>query len=273
MATFQSHYGLILSGREGRGSANIPLSIPLWSDFIGLDYGLKLERIKRSPFQSHYGLILSRTLQRAALLFRQPFNPTMVWFYRSPPLAKLPLHILFQSHYGLILSSSYLRLRRAFFRTFQSHYGLILSYIGIKKRNSSFISFQSHYGLILSQRNLNDLHSMGIPFNPTMVWFYHGNLWVLEDGLWTFNPTMVWFYHEKSDMDGHTGATLSIPLWSDFIYHRNFNSQCVESRFQSHYGLILSAISNRWGNMEKEPFNPTMVWFYLQFYMTQVFCM
>ena len=58
----------------------VRLSIPLWSDFIilsGDDYGNIFQ-----IFQSHYGLILSRNNTKGLSWKYLPFNPTMVWFYR-----------------------------------------------------------------------------------------------------------------------------------------------------------------------------------------------
>ena len=173
LTRFQSHYGLILSQRVSfrfveKGSG---LSIPLWSDFIllvasadaGYDfnfqshYGLILSFLSRwkneweyKYFQSHYGLILS-AMCFTVWAIRITFNPTMVWFY--------------QIIHALAEMSVY---------HFQSHYGLILSYT-VKSRilPIPFFYFQSHYGLILSNTDTRQKWKHFVPFNPTMVWFYH----------------------------------------------------------------------------------------------------
>ena len=56
---------------------------------------------------------------------------------------------------------------------------------------------------------------------------------------------------------------LSIPLWSDFIFRTRFISRTESTRFQSHYGLILSEWLLCWWVENRFTFNPTMVWFYL----------
>ena len=101
---FQSHYGLILSKislwrlyplpvsfnptmvwfYRAVGVDNLSLcklSIPLWSDFIGLSgvWGATGDFV----FQSHYGLILSCTHSSTLKLLITAFNPTMVWFYHK----------------------------------------------------------------------------------------------------------------------------------------------------------------------------------------------
>ena len=78
--SFQSHYGLILSGSgDLERIKGKELSIPLWSDFIIWDY---INPIWNAiNFQSHYGLILSNEKQHSYLIEND-----------------------FQSHYGLILS-------------------------------------------------------------------------------------------------------------------------------------------------------------------------
>ncbi len=95
--TFQSHYGLILSWGFGMPRIRLKkLSIPLWSDFILVEYARS--HLVFHPFQSHYGLILSNVwdLQKLSdikdnIINSLTFNPTMVWFY---------LEIIFQQFFA-----------------------------------------------------------------------------------------------------------------------------------------------------------------------------
>ena len=80
--------------------------------------------------------------------------------------------------------------------------------------------FQSHYGLILSLASLTAVFGSELAFNPTMVWFYQ-----FTEKRWTSSTSL-----------------LSIPLWSDFIKAMELNLKEKEAFFQSHYGLILSAV-------------------------------
>ena len=252
---FQSHYGLILSNwkpsispplicsfnptmvwfypssRCRSRTLLLKLSIPLWSDFIFIAATAALERL--IVFQSHYGLILSG-----------------IRCYRSCMTGNI-----FQSHYGLILSNWFLEGDSCNFSSFQSHYGLILSqgrpnYDNWRFRNTIF---QSHYGLILSLFSPLLIIWSIRPFNPTMVWFYHGGKELVEISehllsipLWSdfiggvkvvandpgnaFNPTMVWFYRFSVLEVFEVGKHLSIPLWSDFIPNSEYTVRrlCVQ---------------------------------------------
>ena len=194
-ASFQSHYGLILSVEIYRKKKERKhLSIPLWSDFIIINELFK--KIKLLTFQSHYGLILSLTVDNIVSTVFCTFNPTMVWFYQSL-LYSLDHSIM---HLSIPLWSDFIKPCKVPWNnkplSFQSHYGLILSLLWFLvffelvilsiPLWSDFIfvggfciwnqiSFQSHYGLILSLCTL-----------------YH------------YPPL----------------KTLSIPLWSDFIWAR-----------------------------------------------------
>ncbi len=78
-----------------------------------------------------------------------------------------------------------------------------------------------------------------------------------------FNPTMVWFYHTTVVSEFVRIFVLSIPLWSDFIADVGEVGVWLPFVFQSHYGLILSSTIFELLN-SLYPFNPTMVWFYLE---------
>ena len=145
--------------------------------------------------------------------------------------------------------------------------------------------FQSHYGLILSKMIKLDEIVAWLAFNPTMVWFYHLLIYLTvlfvalfqshyglilsgiivcfcESQYYAFNPTMVWFYLNEKSTGNQKSTWLSIPLWSDFIRSK-YNKRIKEKvRFQSHYGLILSACKVVWAGLNTITFNPTMVWFY-----------
>ncbi len=257
---FQSHYGLILSiGELDDIYAEDDLSIPLWSDFISMKRHTKswsntlsiplwsdfihrhLQQVESylSLFQSHYGLILSKR-KRCMYYFRElPFNPTMVWFYRSLSCCVKSWCSSFQSHYGLILSRneslSCLCICKAFNPTMVWFYLSLFCQIPTPVRVlsiplwSDFIepkpvehyvnrfAFQSHYGLILSN-------------SPSPI---------TENDIAAFNPTMVWFYQFAAATD--CGS---------------------KNSFQSHYGLILSLDDRKAAEVIVKPFNPTMVWFY-----------
>ena len=180
---------------------SVRLSIPLWSDFIGVKIILFNE-------------------------YQLTFNPTMVWFYRftfqslvfnqaylSIPLwsdfivshsrASFSTNEIFQSHYGLILSRQYACWSQELSRAFNPT--MVWFYPGDiwPAMDCSDITFQSHYGLILSRaKEILDEYTLYPAFNPTMVWFYHGGVFLL-----------------KPDLD----PELSIPLWSDFITAGSFS--------------------------------------------------
>ena len=78
-----------------------------------------------------------------------------------------------------------------------------------------------------------------------------------------FNPTMVWFYLCPLSLPTQYAVILSIPLWSDFIPWCQFCIASCAVGFQSHYGLILSKNHHSDRDTFEQPFNPTMVWFYL----------
>ena len=102
------------------------------------------------------------------------------------------------------------------------------------------IAFQSHYGLILSEDKLTPvllILGLSIP-----LWSDFIKRWqeIVDTADKTFNPTMVWFYHKvlveieyhEEFFQSHYGlilslwkmttyrgsSSLSIPLWSDFIF-------------------------------------------------------
>ena len=99
--SFQSHYGLILSGSNIYSS---PLMIVTFNPTMVWFYhnGLYLFIVRCEAFQSHYGLILS--FYSEARPRHETFNPTMVWFYLEDFLIGVLRGVYFQSHYGLILS-------------------------------------------------------------------------------------------------------------------------------------------------------------------------
>ena len=166
-------------------------------------------------FQSHYGLILSRYYIPRPLHEEIPFNPTMVWFYRSETCwyseSKRSLSIPLWSDFIMNMADRIIKET-----LFQSHYGLILSEVVKTPLGLMYKFFQSHYGLILSIHTFRYQAVLPVSFNPTMVWFYPSLS--LKDTVYS------------SDFQSHYGlilslrsrwfvstVTLSIPLWSDFI--------------------------------------------------------
>ena len=134
---------------------------------------------------------------------------------------------------------------------------------GLRLPNAHYY-FQSHYGLILSEK-LRELKiklktELSIPLWSDFISFNRLSVHCYQN---SFNPTMVWFYREPSQyvrrravrFQSHYGLILSA---------KNF--ECFgEAYFQSHYGLILSW--TLWKTLQKlteQSFNPTMVWFYLR---------
>ena len=146
----------------------------------------------------------------------------MVWFYHDRAVYAYPYPVDFQSHYGLILSPL-LSLYFANPHTHPFNPTMVWFYRSNRPSGIYFHStFQSHYGLILSQFWSTQFWSTSDSFNPTMVWFY---LIPLSSGL-------LW-----------TSISLSIPLWSDFILPLQILEYETLICFQSHYGLILSRIT------------------------------
>ena len=92
--------------------------------------------------------------------------------------------------------------------------------------------------------------------------FIEGGNMDVYDIIRTFNPTMVWFYQPRKTKTSMARKRLSIPLWSDFIQIELSDLYFEDSYFQSHYGLILSREEVQRPIHVREPFNPTMVWFY-----------
>ena len=173
VSCFQSHYGLILSGKlYNLARSLISLSIPLWSDFIR--YSLLKILMNSLYFQSHYGLILSVSGGRKVQEVCEAFNPTMVWFYRESSRCQQcqspDLSIPLWSDFIERRESSNQVLRQAF--------------------NPTMVWFYLQQAQLLPPPPV-------LAFNPTMVWFYlkikdRKNNKVHE--LKAFNPTMVWFY-------------------------------------------------------------------------------
>ena len=104
------------------------------------------------------------------------------------------------------------------------------------------INFQSHYGLILSANRHGLLGETGVPFNPTMVWFYQDGVGVTD-----FVIELI------RNFQSHYGLILS--------RQKHFQNR-LEITFQSHYGLILSVLECKKIGLNEATFNPTMVWFY-----------
>ncbi len=179
---------------------------------------------------------------------------------------------------------------------------------GKRAHKCGVCSFQSHYGLILSRFTGVRMRKVICTFNPTMVWFYPGwvdyeiTVYQLSIPLWSdfisemarerisrihtaFNPTMVWFYL----FDGVYTNPGTITFNPTMVWFYRFTTlmglqRFIQINFQSHYGLILSGVSNTiirkntglsiplWSDfidwMHLHPavfqrsFNPTMVWFY-----------
>ena len=142
----------------------------------------------------------------------------MVWFYPKRRNAKRTQRIL---RLSIPLWSDFIR--------------ILGVYYYIKK-----YSFQSHYGLILSPRGWDSRFSESYTFNPTMVWFYHFRVQLIDYAYISFQS--------------HYGLILSSDRWS--------HSRGSNIYFQSHYGLILS--EGLTPDVEEciDSFNPTMVWFY-----------
>ncbi len=123
-----------------------PLSIPLWSDFIAIEFRISV--FPTPNFQSHYGLILSRKTKIAQLTTLHSFNPTMVWFY---PYAK-------QKQQNLVSSLSI---------------PLWSDFIDRTPRTaviSTILSIPLWSDFIFDYFKTKFLEKA--PFNPTMVWFY-----------------------------------------------------------------------------------------------------
>ena len=216
-ASFQSHFGLILSSVLQRRN---------W--------------ILRRNFQSHFGLILSFCKAAIPLYPRTPFNPILVWFYLSvrlpsryiPVLLSIPFWSDFianedevSEHGPALLSIPFwsdfilwlVQWQELGAKFFQSHFGLILSNLCIMllltywclsipfwsdfiitfvRSEFAYIrTFQSHFGLILSTIRAGGAPAVRIAFNPILVWFY---LTV------SIRKCLLVFL-------------LSIPFWSDFI--------------------------------------------------------
>ena len=118
-----------------------------------------------------------------------------------------------------------------------------------------------------------------------MVWFYQDCLTIywrrencLSIPLWS-DFILSWVSERErnsKDFQSHYGlilsswtawktfelGNLSIPLWSDFIQY--FDAPLIDNFIVLSIPLWSDfiVISYRWCDMEKEPFNPTMVWFY-----------
>ena len=179
--TFQSHFGLILSGHRLRESAGWSSFNPIlvWFYLIELkDAGLK------EFFQSHFGLILS------------------LWEIQK----RLSISC-FQSHFGLILSFSLFIWGGWRWVTFNP----ILVWFYPKRRLANIEMIKSILKEVLVWK---------YSFNPILVWFYQGNLcspgslpvvllsipfwsdFILNrpEQIWkqqqSFNPILVWFYHQ-----------------------------------------------------------------------------
>ncbi len=149
---FQSHFGLILSSSSSRivSTSTFTLSIPFWSDFIG---------IKPSPSDAEYF----------------PFNPILVWFYRSGRRDyEVQANPHFQSHFGLILSLE----QEVGISESALTFNPILVWFYLVKKHQWVVQspvFQSHFGLILSVFSVDvkgKTYNVAT-FNPILVWFYH----------------------------------------------------------------------------------------------------
>ena len=200
--------------QEKTSCPNAWLSIPLWSDFIL--HPLRYWYSSFLRFQSHYGLILSSNSWVDWNKAKEPFNPTMVWFYRKPDFVSREWGF-FQSHYGLILSS--LQHQWHFYQAWAFNPTMVWFY-----RNSL-------------QASSDDFTGLSIPlwsdFITTFTQGYIGFRVGFQShyGL-ILSATRSQNYHEQ--------FILSIPLWSDFISSFTFRLQRAGT-FQSHYGLILSS--------------------------------
>ena len=135
---------------------------------------------------------------------------------------------------------------------------------------TSLPGFQSHYGLILSLYFCYECWKviwLSIPLWSDFISTRRRDITRKTKN--AFNPTMVWFYLVATRGELPRPDGLSIPLWSDFISEKAlFIVYYTEDIFQSHYGLILSDLLRGYCS-QRVPFNPTMVWFYLERYKRQ----
>ena len=239
------------------------LLIPLWSDFILFKYKpYKLSKDTFNPTMVWFYLSDYQVVGARAVI--PTFNPTMVWFYLNYSTAQQnKKEFTFQSHYGLILSY----LNSCTWRQICDLSIPLWSDFIMREavsHVSSAKSFQSHYGLILSRTHNTRSNRKKASFNPTMVWFYLQNLWsrLLSPTQTLSIPLWSDFIWSTENIPCVLSYYLSIPLWSDFIHDRYLISIMDELNFQSHYGLILSCKQSHILQRSTRAFNPTMVWFY-----------
>ena len=268
-ASFQSHFGLILSYVvDINKDLKRLLSIPFWSDFIEkVEFSLFPSK---KVFQSHFGLILSLVDIYLLIVLFPPFNPILVWFYHISWIWEERRDKGFQSHFGLILSrsdgyepESNSRLSIPFWSDFIQKY--------IKVKSTRMRIFQSHFGLILSPIILmgEELDSyLSIPFWSDFI-HYDVRIRIIHD--WTFNPILVWFYQRSCRKVVNSRKVLSIPFWSDFIpIIEDYNPNAITLSIPFWSDFIETYLMRN--KIRTKTFNPILVWFYPAGADTYVFC-
>ncbi len=174
------------------GSGRFIVFVPFWSDFI---------KEKKKELEKR----------------KQPFNPTMVWFYQDEKLRDNFIEFCFQSHYGLILSLSQ-NTHNYHNCSFQSHYGLILSRaVAFYKKNYNTLSIPLWSDFIARLKGASRwITKLSIPLWSDFIkisekdvkigfGFFQSHYGLILSSYLSvitqlyscraFNPTMVWFYH------------------------------------------------------------------------------
>ena len=240
----------------------------------------------KNVFQSHYGLILSWRRRGLGRFFRA-FNPTMVWFYRKSSgevRGGLLLSIPLWSDFIFQRRRSWVGWGRTFNPTMVWFYPFLVFFVSffLLTFNPTMVWFYLAGFFVW-------LCKIRQSFNPTMVWFYQN--WIQRNrksirsfqshyGLILSPQNSSLASMRLTGFQSHYGLilssycnsryfvknSLSIPLWSDFIYFwASAISHSPPFNFQSHYGLILSRyVGEISTENSKTTFNPTMVWFYLE---------
>ena len=141
----------------------------------------------------------------------------MVWFYLAGDTPVWVKNPDFQSHYGLILSVQKDRTEACIFELsiplWSDFIFLVQSFEII--RISLSIPLWSDF---ISEIKLPRKWIIDIPFNPTMVWFYHTTIRSQTNVKICFQSHYGLILSQKTGkIHCYPTIPLSIPLWSDFI--------------------------------------------------------